>query len=114
MNVAVFVHLRMQRIHDFIHTEFFRNGAAVLQHRTHCGITVNIGVFTLDIAVLTIGIRICDLPDRFHDAGFGVTDSRTLITIQNVCLCGFRMSFFDQHFNDRILNILYIRGCVKV
>ena len=37
-----------------------------------------------------------------------------LVTIKDICLCGFCMTVFDEHFFDYILNVLNFRSCVAL
>ena len=93
--------LRGKNIH-FI--ELLSALGAVLQHSAHCGITVNICVFALDITV-TGGLEGKVLV-YFHKACVHFTNTGAIRTVENICLCGFGMAAFHQYFFNSILYFL--------
>ena len=79
VNVAVPVSLSVFRLQNSHLIEFLRSGRTILQHRAHCGIAVDVGIFPLDVAVLC---RIkCQLVHNLHEIGFDFPISGTLIAI---------------------------------
>ena len=79
VNVAVPVSLSVFRLQNSHLIEFLRSGRTIFQHRSHCSIAVDVGIFPLDVAVL------CRIKRQFvhnlHEIGFDFPISGTLIAI---------------------------------
>ena len=55
-----------------------------LQHGTHCGISVNVGIVTFDIT--DAGIKLSDLVDGLHQYGIGFAGTGAVSAVKNVSL----------------------------
>ena len=112
MDISVFMKRRMLRIHQLTHTEFLGYSTSVLQHGTHCRISVNIGILTLDIRIVAVRKR--NFLNGFHQSCLHAADSCTFCTIQDICFTGSRMTGFNQYLNNCILHIFHGWCCALV
>ena len=110
MNVAGFMCLGKLRIDDIALVELFRALRTVLEHRSHRGIAVDIGVFALDLVLFRFlkGQILINL----HQLGIHVSDSGALRSVKNIFLSRTGVSVFDQNFFDGVLNLFYGRNLI--
>ena len=76
MDIARLMRLRMTRIEDEHIVKPLRALAAVLEHRAHRGVAVDVRVFALYVVVL--GRFECEIFVYLHKLGIHLADSRTL------------------------------------
>ena len=110
MDIARLMCFGKFRIDDIALVELFRTLRTVFEHRSHGGIAVNIGIFTLDLIFLRFlkGQILIDL----HELGVHVPNSGTLRSVENILLGGTRVSVFDQNFLYGVLNLFYRRHLI--
>ena len=110
VDVAVFVGSGILGV-DHVHlVKFFRAFGAVFQHRSHGGVSVDVGVFPLDVVVsgLLEGQILVDV----HQPGVHVTDAGALCAIEDVFLGGSGVAVFNENLLHCILNLLHRRDAV--
>ena len=81
---------------------------ADLQHRTHGGVAVDVGVVTLHVT--DAGIDVGDLINSLHQGGVCFPGTGTVGTVQNISLCRGAEAVIHQLALHRVLNQLDIRG----
>ena len=110
MDIALGMSLSKCRVKDIHLIEFLSAAGAVFKHGTHSGITIDIGVFTLNIAVLGRGESqiLIDL----HDLCVHLTHSGSVCAVKDVCLCCGCVTLFDEDFFNSILNLFYRRNLI--
>ena len=110
VDVAVFVGSGILGV-DHVHlVEFFRAFGTVFQHGSHGGVSVDVGVFPLDVVVsgLLEGQILVDV----HQPGVHVTDAGALRAIEDVFLGGSGVAVFNENLLHCILNLLHRRDTV--
>ena len=85
---------------------------ANLQHTAHCGVAVDIGVVTLNVALA--GIHAGDFVDGLHQAGVCLTDAGAVCTIENVLFCHLVKAHAHQLMLNNILNLLDFRWGIGI
>ena len=104
VDVALAVCACVLRVENEHLVELLRALRAVLEHRTHCGIAVDVGVLALYV-VLERGLE-SQILINFHQTGIHLTHAGALVTVQDVPLCRARMAGFDQNTLDLVLDLL--------
>ena len=104
MNIALAMGARMLRIQNIHIIELLRAFRAVLEHRAHRGIAVDICVLALHVGFGRILER--DILQNVHQAGLGLAGAAALRAIENIRLRGFGIPFGDERLLDLILYIL--------
>ena len=90
---------------EHIHlVKFLSADRAVLQHRAHSGIAVDVRVLALQVVLL------CGLERKIlvylHKAGVHLACAGSLGTVKYIRLGGRRMTFFDQYLFHAVLYLL--------
>ena len=107
MNVALLVSLYVLRVYNVHLIEFLSSLGAVLEHGTHGGVSVYVGVFTLYVVVL--GFLKCEVLIYSHELGVHVPYSGALRSVKDKFLGGTGVSVFYEDFFYGVLNLLYGR-----
>ena len=108
VNIALPVRLcvlRTKQIHFIISLGACRTD---LQHGTHGGVAVDVGVVPLHVA--GPGVDVGDLVDGLHQRGVGFSNAGAVGAVQNVCLGGGVEAVVHELLLYRILNGLNIGG----
>ena len=112
VNVTIFMSLCMTFLKNVHFIEFFSRNRTVFKHRSHCGIAVNISIFTLNITVF--GRIESKFIKNTHKVCFHFSGTGTLISVKNVCFGSFGMSVFNKDFFNYILNFLNCRNFITI
>ena len=107
MDVAFFVGFGMLRVDNIHLVEFLGTLGTVLQHCSHCCISVYVCVFTLDFVFFCFFKS--QILINLHEFGVHVSDSGTFRTVKYVFFRCAGMSVFNQNFLNSILNLFYRR-----
>ncbi len=102
MYIAVYMSVGVGRVKDIYLVELLGTLRAVFQHRAHGGVTVNIGVFALDVSRRFESKILIYL----HQLGVHLAGSGTLCPVENVRLGGLGVPALDKHFLHHVLNLL--------
>ena len=105
MDVAVVVRFGMLRLEDVHLVKDLGAFGAIFQHRTHGGVTVDIGVVPLQVAVLRVAVG--DLLVGFHQAGVHFTGPGPFGPVQDICFGGLRQTGVNQNRFDDVLDFFY-------
>ena len=103
MDIALAVRLGMRRIEDKHLIELLGTLGAVLEHGAHRGITVDVGVLSLDV-VLERGLE-RQILVHLHQTGVHLTHAGALVAVQDVLLGRAGMSAFDQNLLNSVLHL---------
>ena len=92
---------------------------AVFEHCAHCGISVNVGVFTLNIAI-SCSLE-CKILIDFHKAGVHFSYPCSVGSVKDISLGGLCVAAFNKHLFYSVLNLFYggklpclIYVCLKI
>ena len=107
MDIAAVVRFGEFRTHDVDLEEMFRPFRTVLEHHPHRGVAVDIGVFTLDIAV--IGILEGDVGISLHQPGVLLANLAPFFAVPAVLQSGNHMTRLFQNFLNPVLNLFDAR-----
>ena len=80
----------------------------VLEHGTHRSVAVDVGVLSLDVRILGVGVS--ELVVDVHQIGLSLSDLCVLSAVQDVCLCCLFPVILDEHRLDDILHLLDCAG----
>ena len=83
-----------------------------LQHTAHCGVAVDIGVVTLNVALA--GIHTGDFVDGLHQAGVCLSDAGAVCAIEDILLCHLVKAHAHQLMLNNILNLLDFRWGIGI
>ena len=107
MNVPISVRLRMGRIQHIALIKVLRALRTVFQHGAHGGVSVDVRIFTLNIAVRCVFI--CNVLKRFHQAVVHIAHACAFRTIEDICLCCADIAVFNQNFFNAVLDLFHCR-----
>ena len=101
--------LRSKNIHLI---EFLCSHRSVFKHCTHCGVTVNVCIFTLNVVILSRfkGQILINL----HKLCVHFTNSCTLCSVKNKFLCSSCVSAVNKNLFNGILNVFNGRSFISV
>ena len=112
VDVTVDVRLGLLGLQHIHFVEFLCRNGAILQHGTHGGVAVDVGVLPLDVTVLC---RVeGQLVEDGHQIGFHLPGTGALIPVQDVCLCSGSMSLFDQGLFHQILHLFHCGNLARI
>ena len=103
VDITLAVCLGVRRIEDEHLIELLGALGAVLEHGAHRGITVDVGVLSLDV-VLERGLE-RQILVHLHQTGVHLTHAGALVAVQDVLLGRAGMSAFDQNLLNRVLHL---------
>ncbi len=77
---------------------------AELEHLAHCGVTIDVGVTTLNVGIF-FGVSLGDGAVNLHEFGFSVADAAALSAILDIGLSGALEAGLHQDFLDDVLEL---------
>ena len=104
MDIAVLVGEGDLRVDHLLEIIGLGGLATELEHRAHCRIGIDVGVFTL--AVVLACILGGNAIDGGHEVGLGFADAGTVGTVKNVFLCRLGIVVLDEDILNDVLAIL--------
>lgn len=108
VDVAAAVRLGVLRLHHKHQVELLRALGAVLQHRTHGRVAVDVGVFALDVGL--DGGLVGDVVIDTHQAGVHFADAAALGAVEDVALGGAHEAVLDEHALHHVLHFFHARN----
>ena len=104
VNVSLAVRPCMLGIEHIHVVELLRALAAVLEHRAHRGIAVNVRVLALDVGIRRVLER--DVLQDVHQAGLGLPRAAALRPVENVGLGGLGVALINENLLHHVLHAL--------
>ena len=111
MNITVTMSLRILRVENVHFIELFCALWTVLEHCTHCSITVNVCVLTLNIVIFSWFKS--KVLINLHELCVHFTHSCTLCTVKYIFLCSSCMTVFNKHLFNSVLYLLNCRSLIS-
>ena len=110
VDVAVLVREAVLGIENVHLVELLGAFAAVLQHRAHSGVAVDVGVLALEVVVL--GVLEGQVADGGHEPGVHFPDLGALVAVQDVGLGGAGVSALDEGLFHQVLHLFDVGDAV--